>query len=489
MEQQIQFLTCPHGARIAYSTIGAGPPLVRTPPWLSHLGSEWEFPAARSFYEALARDHTLIRYDSLGCGLSDWNREDFSLSSEVSLLEHVVDTLDLAQFAVFGYDAGVRIAIAYAARHPERVSHLLLFLAAEPQFHLTSHRELPQALELLMKEKWSLATRLLASLYAPECDSKEVHRLATLCRASTSGHNAVRAVHGLFSDNSVPALPEILRVPTTVIVRIGHRPLFRRAAIALGSQIPSARFVSLTGRSPLPYLEDRNSVVTAISQALVSDSVDSATERAENLTSQKVFRRIGDYWSIAHENRSFAIADSLGMRYLAVLLGRPWREIPVNELELLIGAENAFVSEGYDSSVVSSAHFGPDALSSGHAGNLGKMLDSRAKREYRGRLNELRAQLEAAKADGDHDRASQAERELSFLTRELRRAIGLGGRDRFVASAIERSRINVTRAIRRAIEKIRQHDPALGEMLSLRVKTGATCVYLPASEDEIEWKL
>ncbi len=78
-DQQIRFFTTPSGARVAYSAVCSGPVIVRTPPWISHLDLEWKIPAIRAFYERLARHHTVVRYDSLGCGLSDRAREDFSL--------------------------------------------------------------------------------------------------------------------------------------------------------------------------------------------------------------------------------------------------------------------------------------------------------------------------------------------------------------------------------------------------------------------------
>jgi pimeloyl-ACP methyl ester carboxylesterase len=105
-EPQIRFLTTSDGARMAYSALGTGPAIVRTPPGISHLDLEWKIPQIRTFFERLAQHHTVVRYDSHGCGLSDRNRCNFSVAAEVGLLELVVDSLDLEQTALFGYGAG-----------------------------------------------------------------------------------------------------------------------------------------------------------------------------------------------------------------------------------------------------------------------------------------------------------------------------------------------------------------------------------------------
>ena len=123
------------------------------------------------------------------------------------------------------------------------------------------------------------------------------------------------------------------------------------------------------------------------------------------------------------------------------------------------------------------------------AGDAGEMLDSDAKQAYRRRLPELRENLEAAKSSGDAQRAGDIEEEISFLTRELSRAVGLGGRDRRAASMTQRSRVNVTRAIRRTIEKIRPHSPSLAGLLARSIKTGLVCVYRPAGTSPLAWNL
>ena len=127
LEQSIRFCRSADGVRLAYATIGDGPPLVKAANWLSHLEFDWQSPIWRHWLIGLAQQHTLIRYDERGCGLSDWNVDDFSFEAWVRDLEAVVDAAGVERFPLIGISQGGPIAIAYATRHPERVSHLILY--------------------------------------------------------------------------------------------------------------------------------------------------------------------------------------------------------------------------------------------------------------------------------------------------------------------------------------------------------------------------
>jgi hypothetical protein len=121
--------------------------------------------------------------------------------------------------------------------------------------------------------------------------------------------------------------------------------------------------------------------------------------------------------------------------------------------------------------------------------DAGEILDTRAKAEYRHRLAELEEEAEEARALGDTERAARADEERDFLVRELARALGLGGRDRRAASPSERARVSVTRAIRAALARIREHSSALGEHLDRTVHTGTFCSYTPDPRAPVDWRL
>jgi hypothetical protein len=192
--------------------------------------------------------------------------------------------------------------------------------------------------------------------------------------------------------------------------------------------------------------------------------------------SDSVFRSEGDYWSVTFEGTTIRVRDLKGMRYLARLLADPGREYHVLDL----AAAETGGGDRVDGSRVAD-------LQSSRLGDAGEMLDDRAKEAYRRRLSEIDDDIDQAHAIGDAERAAQADSERNFLVQELARAVGLGGRDRRAASASERARSGVTRAVRQAIARIGQHDPHLGEHLSRTVRTGTYCAYVPDPRAPAGW--
>jgi tetratricopeptide (TPR) repeat protein len=186
------------------------------------------------------------------------------------------------------------------------------------------------------------------------------------------------------------------------------------------------------------------------------------------------FRREGEYWSIAFDGEAFRLKDSKGMRHLSVLLSSPGSEIHV--LELVAAVEGHALHGG-----------GADAGLAVGSTDAGEMLDERAKSEYRARLGELESELAEAEEWNDSERVSRLRDEMDFLARELGSAVGLGGHDRKAASNAERARVNVTRAIHSAVDRIKDQSAELGSHLAVTVRTGTYCSYQPDPRSPVSW--
>jgi tetratricopeptide (TPR) repeat protein len=182
----------------------------------------------------------------------------------------------------------------------------------------------------------------------------------------------------------------------------------------------------------------------------------------------------GDYWSVIFEGRVARVRDSRGLHYLSRLLNEPGREFHV--LDLVAFERSA---DHLDA--------GSRGIAFPAAGDAGELLDARAKAAYRRRLSEMDEDLAQALAIGETARAAQAEAERDILVRELSRAVGLGGRSRRAGSAAERARSAVTRALRHALVRIRNHDRPLADYLDRTIRTGVYCVYLPDPRSPINW--
>jgi tetratricopeptide (TPR) repeat protein len=195
------------------------------------------------------------------------------------------------------------------------------------------------------------------------------------------------------------------------------------------------------------------------------------------VTSLNVFRREGDYWTVIFDGHTVRVRNLKGMRHLARLLADPGREHHVLDL----AADETSRSAQADSGPTTNLPRSP-------LGDAGEILDAQAKDAYRRRLTEIDDDIEQARATGDAERAAQADTERDFLVRELARAFGLSGRGRRAASASERARAGVTRAVRHAIARIGEHHPQLGEHLSRTIRTGTYCAYLPDPRAPAGWR-
>jgi pimeloyl-ACP methyl ester carboxylesterase/DNA-binding winged helix-turn-helix (wHTH) protein len=263
LSQRIHFCTAPDGVRIAYATSGTGPPLVKPANWITHLEYDWESPVWRHWLREFSRDHTLLRYDERGCGLSDKDAADLSFESWVSDLETVVDAAGLDRFPLLGLSQGCAVAVAYAARHPERVTRLVLYggyvKGVIARATTPAEREEAQLLTHSLPSFWGRdnpAFRMFfAARFVPEGTQEQMRWFSELTRVTTTPELAVR-LRSTAAAIDVTGLAPHIRAPTLVVHSVGDAAVPFDQGRRLAALIPGARFVSLASQNHI-LLEDQ----------------------------------------------------------------------------------------------------------------------------------------------------------------------------------------------------------------------------------------
>jgi DNA-binding winged helix-turn-helix (wHTH) protein/pimeloyl-ACP methyl ester carboxylesterase len=255
LRQEIQFTTAADGTRIAYAGVGCGPPLVKTGNWLTHLEHDWECPIWRPVYARLAARHRLIRYDARGNGLSDWTVSDFSFEAFVGDLESVVAASGVERFALLGISQGCAVAVAYAVRHPERVSHLVLYGGFARGWSVHGSPEMRRqmdALETLMRQGWGRRNPAFRQVFTtalmPEATAEQAQSFNELQRRTTSADNAAAILRSINTFDVDRLLP-LVHVPTLVMHCRGDSAQPFEEGRRLAAGIPGARFVALESRN------------------------------------------------------------------------------------------------------------------------------------------------------------------------------------------------------------------------------------------------
>lgn len=255
MDQSIRFTRSRDGTMIAYARSGSGPPLVKAANWLSHLEFDWESPVWHPWLRELSRDHTLIRYDERGCGLSDREVDDLSFERWVEDLEAVVDAAGLDRFPLIGISQGGPVGISYAARHPERVSRLVIYGSFDAGWRYRGtpgFRRRIEALLQLMSDGWGRENpafrQVFTSMFLPEGSPEQAEWFNDLQRKSTSSRIAVRLLEE-FRCIDVRDLLEEIRCPVLVLHASRDEVIPFNAGRTLAAGFPNARFVPLGGRN------------------------------------------------------------------------------------------------------------------------------------------------------------------------------------------------------------------------------------------------
>ena len=254
--QTIRFCSTPDGVRLAYATVGRGPVLVKAANWLSHLEYDWASPVWRHWLRGLAEHNTLVRYDERGCGLSDWDVNEFTLDAWVMDLETVVDALGLERFPLLGISQGAAIAVEYAARHPEKVSCLILYGG---YLRGRLHRDLTpkqlQEMDLMLQmiklgwgQEHAAFRQVFSTLFLPEGTPEQLQAFNELQRVTSSPEIAARIVGG-FQTIDVREQAGKITQPTLVLhARNDLRVPFEEGRL-MAATIPDARLIPLESRN------------------------------------------------------------------------------------------------------------------------------------------------------------------------------------------------------------------------------------------------
>ncbi len=267
MEPRIQYAKTKDGVSIAFWTLGEGVPLLSMPnPPFSHIQLEWQIPEWRRYDEWLAERRMLVRYDGRGNGLSDRDVADYSLEGHVLDLEAVVGHLGLERFALMAPLHSGPAAIAYAARHPERISHLILWCTYARGSDWTRSPQL-QEMRSLVAQSWELYTETIAHALMGWSAGPPARQFAAMMRESASQEGAQAAFRAIAEFDVVSSLSEV-RSPTLVLHRRQAPIPDVDVARSLASRIPNARLALLEGSSLAPFLEDTEAVLKAIDEFL-----------------------------------------------------------------------------------------------------------------------------------------------------------------------------------------------------------------------------
>jgi pimeloyl-ACP methyl ester carboxylesterase/DNA-binding CsgD family transcriptional regulator len=253
MVQEIRFVTSPDNVRLGCGSYGVGPVLVKAPNWLSHLTADWESSVWGHWWQELTNSHRLIRFDQRGCGLSDRTVVDLGFEKWVSDLEVVVEQMQVERFPLFGMSQGAAVAIEYAARHPEKVSCLILYGGIARGWARSGKPiETSQALATLIRDGWEVDNpafrQVFTSQFMPDATKEQMDSFNELSRMSTSAGNAVRFQEEVGQIDIVSSLAEVA-CPTIVFhCRADARVPFEQGE-QIASLIPGAIFVPLESRN------------------------------------------------------------------------------------------------------------------------------------------------------------------------------------------------------------------------------------------------
>lgn len=335
--QHIRFCTTRDGVQLAYAVTGEGPPLVRISTWLSHLEYEWTNPIRRPTLDLLSRHFTLVRYDQRGCGLSDWNVRNISFDAWVDDLNTVVEATGIRRLALLGASQGCAISIAYAARYPEKVSHLILYggyaLGKLKRELSDKQREEARTLIKIIELGWGKETpefrQVFTTQFMPDASQEEQRAFDQFQRMSTSPENVVRIISE-FDRIDVRELAGKVRCPTLVLhARNDARVSFEEGR-RVAALIPGARLVPLETRNHVLLESDpawrqfMDEVVRFPQETEAQGAEADLTQRLSSLTERErdVLELIAQGHENAHIARALSLSEKTVRNYVTIILDK-----------------------------------------------------------------------------------------------------------------------------------------------------------------------
>ena len=254
------------GRAVAFALAGSGPPLLVIPGWVSHVELDWALAPQRAFLEALARDRTVIRYDRLGCGLSDEAPDGDILAMEMETVDQVLVAAGVRRADILAMSIAAPLAARWAASSPDRVGALVLY-GGWVDGHALAEPAMRTHLLGIVQEHWGLGSEILTEIFAPEAGPAFRTAFATLQRESASASTARRILEAGYELDISAELGDV-RAATVVIHRTGDRAVPVAQGRRLADGVPGARLVELPGRAHIPFAGDTAAVVATIRGAL-----------------------------------------------------------------------------------------------------------------------------------------------------------------------------------------------------------------------------
>jgi pimeloyl-ACP methyl ester carboxylesterase len=486
---------------IAYRILGDGPrDLVLVPGTISHAELLWDVPTYKYLLQRLTSFARVIVFDKRGQGLSDRVAAP-TLDERTADIGTVMDAAGSSSAIIYGWSEGGPPSMTFAATHPERTAALVLYgsfasIRAEPW--AVSERRFERFLADLEKD-WGAG--VLVRLYAPSRlkDEALMQWFGRIERESSSPASILAMMRAVY-EVDVRLLLRSIKVPTLVLHRAGDALTPVACGRYLAEKIPRATYHELPGTDHLVLDHETQDRIADLIEEFVEhqpmssgaavrncDRAVPKDRRARSTTDKppstrakpaNMFRNEGEYWTVSYEGRVSRFKDSKGLRYLAHLLRHPYSEFRATALARVSRRSESAVEAGEISECPSEV-----------LGDAGEVLDVQAKASYRQRIKDLTEELKEAKRTGNEKRGLKLDEEIEALSTELARAVGLRGRDRRAASSTERARVNVTRTIRIAIGRIKEHDSHLATYLDKTIRTGTFCSYQPDPERHVFWNL